>query len=977
MGVRTVKLHRHDSTTSSFLISSCARTCSPLKSTFTKTWRQDGLPLPCPPVRRQQSFVRARAADSPPPSSSNRSSDRTAQQNSANHRRGSVARRAAVTSEPTPESGGEGSMRLPSAGSLFRKIASSIPLPRQSRPSQPSSPPTTSTASSPPPSTAAGNSSFSGSTVKSSAGIRPRSKSGGDTDLDPSRALPLPMTYPDSKPLSLETVEDMVRCDPETQNCKEVVFQWTGKCSRCNGAGFVTFRRKKGKDFSGKCITCHGIGYVNRFTVRDDIPLPPSPAPLPCSLPLLPSPAPFPCPLPLPTSPAHFPCPLPLPTSPAHFPCPLPLPTSPAHFPCPLPLPTSPAHFPCPLPLPTSPALFPCPLPLPTSPAHFPCPLPLPTSPAHFPCPLPLPTSPAHFPCPLPLPPSPALFPCPLPLPSSPAHFPCPLPLPSSPALFPCPLSPSARHLLPLDLCFLSRPPALLPLPPAQTLFPCLLRSSYRCSSHSPTPWLPSPSSSPLFSSPLLSSPLLSSPLLSSPLLSSPLLSSPLLSSPLLSSPLLSYHMRPAPLTLPSLARFLLTLIPPTAAIIAHLSPHHISRPRGMPLTLEPAILKELVPPPSLLTKVVDTITGGVGGASATATAATAAANMPAQLGRFFGAAGAAVANSVAQSFTELREQLDVTVAPSGLVERCDVYGEAHATCRMSGMPDVALSFVDARVFSDIAFHPSVRYREWDSDRVVALTPPDGNFKLLSYRVRSIPCVPVYIKPQIAFVGDSGRVNVMVGVKHDPGKPVEGLVLLLPLPLQVASCDLQANVGTVAFDTITKLCTWSIGRMPRDKNPCLSGGLRLSSPLPRPHVHPVLLAHFRIMGAALSGVRIESVVVRGEESRRPHTAFRSATVAGYFQGGTGGGVLLAQFRIMGAALSGVRIESVVVRGEENRRPHTAFRSATVARCFQFRIMGAALSGVRIESVVVRGEENRRPHTAFRSATVAGCFQVRT
>ncbi|CAI5535913.1 unnamed protein product [Closterium sp. Naga37s-1] len=608
----------------------------------------------------------------------------------------------------------------------------------------------------------------------------------------------------------------------------------------------------------------------------------------------------------------------------------------------------------------------------------------------------------------------------------------------------------------------------------------------------------------------------------------------------------------------------------------------------GMPLTSEPAILKELVPPPSLLTKVVDTITGGVGGASATATAATAAANMPAQLGRFFGAAGAAVANSVAQSFTgrpggegswgggrggggggggggiggrgggggagpsgmggmagagsagaaaaaaaaagagsagatdelqielreqarchrrtvsdrphvqqcchaseqyslkglvgvagchrlkylqnelqiELREQLDVTVAPtaielreqlgvtvtpSGLVERCDVYGEAHATCRMSGMPDVALSFVDARVFSDIAFHPSVRYREWDSDRVVALTPPDGNFKLLSYRVRSIPCVPVYVKPQIAFVQDSGRVNVMVGVKHDPGKPVEGLVLLLPLPMQVASCDLQANVGTVAFDTVTKLCTWSIGRMPRDKNPCLSGGLRLSSPLPRPHVHPVLLAQFRIMGAALSGVRIESVVVRGEENRRPHTAFRSATVAGCFQGfkgagieragveragvegrareglwcGTadtvqnhGGGAVGRADRVGGGERGGesppahgvpIRHRCRVLPGQDLKRggveqrdgegtlavPHVVTRSQVrtereaVGRGVELRGELERAPGVggcfwrSIESKgqrclgVVRGEENRHSHTAFRSATSAGWFPVRT
>ncbi|GJP52754.1 hypothetical protein CLOM_g11839 [Closterium sp. NIES-68] len=230
--------------------------------------------LRSPPVRRQQSVFRALAADSPSPSSGSRSTNRSAHQSSANPanpRRGSVTRRAAVTSEPTPESGGEGSMRLPSAGSLFRKIASSIPLPRQTNPPQTPSAPSSSTAGSSSPSIASGDSSVPRSGLKSSAGIRPRSKSGGDTDLDPSRALPLPMTYPDSKPLPLETVEDMVRCDPDTQNCKEVVFQWTGKCTRCNGAGFVSFRRKKGKDFSGKCITCHGIGYVNRFTVRDDI----------------------------------------------------------------------------------------------------------------------------------------------------------------------------------------------------------------------------------------------------------------------------------------------------------------------------------------------------------------------------------------------------------------------------------------------------------------------------------------------------------------------------------------------------------------------------------------------------------------------------------------------------------------------------------------------------------------------------------
>ncbi|CAI5490015.1 unnamed protein product [Closterium sp. Naga37s-1] len=79
------------------------------------------------------------------------------------------------------------------------------------------------------------------------------------------------MTAPNSQPLPLEAVEEMVRCDPEMQDCKEVVYQWTGKCTRCSGTGYVSFRRKRGKDYTGTCITCSGIGYVQRFTVRDSI----------------------------------------------------------------------------------------------------------------------------------------------------------------------------------------------------------------------------------------------------------------------------------------------------------------------------------------------------------------------------------------------------------------------------------------------------------------------------------------------------------------------------------------------------------------------------------------------------------------------------------------------------------------------------------------------------------------------------------
>ncbi|KAJ7521363.1 hypothetical protein O6H91_19G050200 [Diphasiastrum complanatum] len=71
--------------------------------------------------------------------------------------------------------------------------------------------------------------------------------------------LPLPMTYPDSTPLAKEEIEKMANCNPQMEDCKEVVYQWTGECRRCQGTGLVSFYRKNGHEVISKCILCLGI----------------------------------------------------------------------------------------------------------------------------------------------------------------------------------------------------------------------------------------------------------------------------------------------------------------------------------------------------------------------------------------------------------------------------------------------------------------------------------------------------------------------------------------------------------------------------------------------------------------------------------------------------------------------------------------------------------------------------------------------
>lgn len=82
--------------------------------------------------------------------------------------------------------------------------------------------------------------------------------------------LPLPMVYPGSTP-DPQDVENMKNCDPEEKDCKDVLYQWTGKCSRCQGTGEVSYYRKKGREVICKCIPCMGLGYVHKMTIRTDI----------------------------------------------------------------------------------------------------------------------------------------------------------------------------------------------------------------------------------------------------------------------------------------------------------------------------------------------------------------------------------------------------------------------------------------------------------------------------------------------------------------------------------------------------------------------------------------------------------------------------------------------------------------------------------------------------------------------------------
>ncbi len=64
-------------------------------------------------------------------------------------------------------------------------------------------------------------------------------------------------------------------------------------------------------------------------------------------------------------------------------------------------------------------------------------------------------------------------------------------------------------------------------------------------------------------------------------------------------------------------------------------------------------------------------------------------------------------------------------------------------------------------------------------------------------RVKKLKTTPIYVKPQLTSDSGNCRVNVMVGIKNDPGKTIDSITVQFRLPPLIASADLTANYGTV------------------------------------------------------------------------------------------------------------------------------------------------------------------------------------
>ncbi|XP_013786991.1 AP-3 complex subunit mu-1 [Limulus polyphemus] len=295
----------------------------------------------------------------------------------------------------------------------------------------------------------------------------------------------------------------------------------------------------------------------------------------------------------------------------------------------------------------------------------------------------------------------------------------------------------------------------------------------------------------------------------------------------------------------------------------------------GFPLATESNILKELIKPPNILRTIANTVTGKSNLSHTLPTGQLS--NIP------WRRTGVKYTNN--EAYFDVIEEVDAIIDKSGSVVFAEIQGYIDCCIKLSGMPDLSLTFINPRLFDDVSFHPCVRFRRWESERILSFVPPDGNFRLMSYHIgaQNVVAIPLYVKHSISFKETGGgRLDITIGPKQTMGKMVENVVVEIPMPKTVLNVTLTPTQGKYTFDPVSKNMVWEIGRIEAGKLPNIRGHISVQTGSSGPEANPIISIQFTISQLAVSGLKVNRLDMYGEKYK-PFKGVKYLTKNGRFQ----------------------------------------------------------------------------------------------
>merc|ERR1719391_1231510 len=90
--------------------------------------------------------------------------------------------------------------------------------------------------------------------------------------------------------------------------------------------------------------------------------------------------------------------------------------------------------------------------------------------------------------------------------------------------------------------------------------------------------------------------------------------------------------------------------------------------------------------------------------------------------------------------------------------------------------------------------------------------------------------IPVFVRHQLTFstVG-TGKLDISIGPKQTMGRNIEDAKIEVPMPKTVLNCTLTSTQGKYAFDPVSKILSWEVGKIDGQKLPNIRGSITLQS----------------------------------------------------------------------------------------------------------------------------------------------------
>ncbi|KAJ2556566.1 hypothetical protein EV175_001923 [Coemansia sp. RSA 1933] len=307
----------------------------------------------------------------------------------------------------------------------------------------------------------------------------------------------------------------------------------------------------------------------------------------------------------------------------------------------------------------------------------------------------------------------------------------------------------------------------------------------------------------------------------------------------------------------------------------------------GSAVTTDTAVLRGLVPVPSLVNRVFENVSGIGIVPEKRPDVNTSSTPWRAQ----------GIRHSNNEFFVDVVERIDAIVGADGSVVSYDVSGDIECKSWLSGMPDMLLSLNKPQAMDDVAFHPCVRLGKWEAEKKIAFIPPDGPFKLASFHASTDTLdkvLPLHVFATTSAKEMDHTIEFEVETGQCNGRPIENVSLRVPLPAQAYNIRVQCKVGAhTVSNARSPRVDWTIKSLkPADRvarlviqyyvRPGAQAGSEKSSPVVRGSGASAAFIEFEVPGFSASSVKVDSLKVL-RESYKIYKGVRYVTKAGSFQ----------------------------------------------------------------------------------------------